>query len=48
MADRLKKLTDAGMLTKADAPPHKQKALYSLTEKSISLVSLFVHLGAWG
>ena len=48
LADRLKKLTDAGMLTKADDPSHKQKALYALTEKSISLVPLFVHLGAWG
>ena len=48
LADRLKKLADAGMLTKADDPSHKQKALYSLTEKSISLVPLFVHLGAWG
>lgn len=48
LADRLKKLVDAGMLTKADDPSHKQKALYSLTEKSISLVPLFVHLGAWG
>ena len=48
LADRLKKLIDAGMLTKADDPSHKQKALYSLTDKSISLVPLFVHLGAWG
>lgn len=48
LADRLKKLVDAGMLTKAGDPSHKQKALYLLTEKSISLVPLFVHLGAWG
>ena len=48
LADRLKKLVDAGMLTKTDDPSHKQKALYSLTEKSISLVPLFAHLGAWG
>ncbi len=48
LADRLKKLVAAGLLTKADDPSHKQKARYSLTEKSISLVPLFVHLGAWG
>ena len=48
LAGRLKKLVGAGLLTKADDPSHKQKALYSLTEKSISLVPLFVHLGAWG
>lgn len=48
LADRLKKLVDTGLLTKADDPSHKQKAVYSLTEKSISLVPLFVQLGAWG
>ena len=48
LADRLKKLADVGMLTEANDPSHKQKADYSLTEKSISLVPLFVHLGAWG
>ena len=48
LADRLKKLIDAGMLTKEDDPSHKQKSIYSLTEKSISLVPIFAHLGAWG
>jgi DNA-binding HxlR family transcriptional regulator len=48
LADRLQMLLDEGMLTKADDPTHKQKAVYSLTEKSIALVPLFAHLGAWG
>ena len=48
LADRLKKLVDAGMLTRNDDPTHKQKAIFSLTEKSIALVPIFVHLGAWG
>ena len=48
LADRLKKLVAAGMLTKEDDPTHKQKAIYALTEKSISLVPIFAHLGAWG
>ncbi|TQV85644.1 helix-turn-helix transcriptional regulator [Exilibacterium tricleocarpae] len=48
LADRLKKLVDAGMLTRHDDPTHKQKAIFSLTEKSIALVPVFVHLGAWG
>ena len=48
LADRLKKLVDAGMLTRRDDPSHKQRAIYSLTEKSISLVPIFAHLGAWG
>lgn len=48
LADRLKTLVDLGMLTRADDPSHKQKAIYSLTEMSISLVPILAHLGAWG
>ena len=48
LADRLRNLLDAGMLTKKGDPSHKQKAVYSLTEKSISLVPIFAQLGAWG
>lgn len=48
LADRLKMLVDEGMLTKTDDPTHKQKAIYSLTEKTITLVPIMAHLGAWG
>ncbi len=48
LADRLKMLLDLGMLTRADDPTHKQKAIYSLTEMSISLVPIMAHLGSWG
>jgi DNA-binding HxlR family transcriptional regulator len=48
LADRLKRLVEAGMLSKADDPSHKQKAIYSLTEKAIQLVPLLAHMGAWG
>lgn len=48
LADRLKSLVELGMLTRADDPTHKQKAIYSLTEMSISLVPILAHLGAWG
>ncbi|HVG61918.1 MAG TPA: helix-turn-helix domain-containing protein [Hyalangium sp.] len=48
LADRLKMLLGEGMITKTDDPSHKQKAVYSLTEKSIALVPIFAHLGAWG
>ena len=48
LADRLKRLVEAGLLTRADDPTHKQKAVYSLTEKAIELVPLLVHMGAWG
>src|SRR5262249_31597709 len=37
-----------GLLTRADDPAHKQKAIYSLTEKAIQLVPLIVAMGAWG
>ena len=48
LADRLRKLVGEGMITKADDPTHKQKAIYSLTEKAIDLVPVFAHVGAWG
>jgi DNA-binding HxlR family transcriptional regulator len=48
LADRLKRLVAAGLLTKQDDPTHKQKAIYSLTEPAIQLVPLLAHMGAWG
>jgi DNA-binding HxlR family transcriptional regulator len=48
LADRLKRLLEAGLVTRADDPEHKQKAIYSLTEKAIQLVPLLAHMGAWG
>lgn len=48
LADRLKRLMAEGLLTKADDPTHKQKAIYSLTEAAIQLVPILAHLGAWG
>jgi DNA-binding HxlR family transcriptional regulator len=48
LADRLKMLLAQGMITKVDDPTHKQKAIYSLTERSIALVPIFAQLGAWG
>src|ERR1700688_4790265 len=48
LADRLKRLVEAGLLSKRDDPSHKQKAIYSLTEAAIQLVPLLAHMGAWG
>ena len=48
LADRLKRLLAAGLLTKADDPTHRQKAIYSLTEPAIALVPLLAQMGAWG
>ncbi len=48
LADRLRRLVEAGLLSKRDNPAHKQKAIYSLTEAAIELVPLLVQMGAWG
>lgn len=48
LADRLKRLLEEGLISKADDPSHKQKALYSLTEMGIALVPVFAAMGAWG
>lgn len=48
LADRLTRLVEHGLLTKSDDPTHKQKAIYSLTEKAITLLPVVVQIGAWG
>jgi DNA-binding HxlR family transcriptional regulator len=48
LAARLKRLTELGFITSADDPTHKQKVIYSLTEKAIQLVPMIAVLGAWG
>ena len=48
LADRLKRLVEQGVISKADDPTHKQKAIYSLTEKAIALLPIVVQIGAWG
>jgi DNA-binding HxlR family transcriptional regulator len=48
LADRLKRLTQSGLVTRAHDPRHSQKGIYSLTEKAIQLLPLLVQMGAWG
>ena len=48
LASRLKRLVDEGMLTASGDPGHKQRTIYSLTEKAISLVPVMAALGGWG
>jgi DNA-binding HxlR family transcriptional regulator len=48
LAARLRRLTEQGLLTRADDPSHRQKVRYSLTEASIELVPVMAVLGAWG
>lgn len=47
LADRLKRLVRAGLLTR-DGAGRGQRATYSLTEPAVQLVPVFAHLGAWG
>ena len=48
LADRLKTLLQEGIVTKTDDPSHKQKAIYSLTEKGIELLPILAQMGGWG
>ena len=48
LANRLKHLTAEGFLTAADDPTHKQRTIYSFTEKAIALVPVMAALSAWG
>lgn len=48
LADRLKTLVEEGIMTRADDPTHKQKAIYSLTEQGIELLPILAQMSAWG
>jgi DNA-binding HxlR family transcriptional regulator len=48
LADRLKRLTQQGIVSKADDPSHKQKSIYSLTEKGIDLLPVLAQMSVWG
>lgn len=48
LAERLKTLLDCGIITKADDPTHKQKAIYTLTEQGIELLPILAQIGGWG
>ena len=48
LANRLKRLIDEGLFTSAPDPNHRQRAIFSLTEKAIDLVPVMAALGSWG
>lgn len=48
LADRRHALTETGLLTRNPDPTHRQKVIYSLTERSIALVPVLTQLGTWG
>ncbi|MDQ0015251.1 DNA-binding HxlR family transcriptional regulator [Variovorax boronicumulans] len=48
LTERLGKLVEHGVLSKADDPTHKQKAIYSLTPMGIDLLPVVTQIGIWG
>ncbi|WP_316232869.1 helix-turn-helix domain-containing protein [Bradyrhizobium sp. SZCCHNPS2010] len=48
LADRLKTLLEAGIITREDDPTHKQKGIYSLTEQGIELLPVLAQMAGWG
>jgi DNA-binding HxlR family transcriptional regulator len=48
LADRLKTLLEQGIVTRSDDPTHKQKGVYSLTEKGIELLPVLAQMAGWG
>jgi DNA-binding HxlR family transcriptional regulator len=48
LADRLRRLVKQGIIVKSGDATHKQKAIYSLTEKGIALLPVLMEMAAWG
>src|SRR3954462_2824503 len=48
LADRLRRLPEQGIVSRADDPTHKQKGIYSLTTKGIELLPLLAQMAIWG
>lgn len=47
LTDRLNKLEEFGILIKTKDPNHKQKNVYSLTEKGIDLMPVMIQVAHW-
>lgn len=48
LADRLQRLVKQGIIVKSQDPSHRQKAIYSLTERGIGLLPLLMEMVEWG
>ncbi|MEM9620476.1 MAG: helix-turn-helix domain-containing protein [Pseudomonadota bacterium] len=48
LSRRLNLLVEQGLLTRTSDPTHKQKIIYSLTERGITLVPVLAQLAVWG
>src|SRR5262249_30705657 len=47
LTDRLNMLEREGIISKAPDPAHKQKFIYSLTEKGIDMMPIIKEVGTW-
>jgi len=47
LADRLSMMEAEGILVKKSDPGHKQKIIYTLTEKGIDILPVIVEMGMW-
>jgi len=47
LTDRLKSLEKEGIISKSGDPDHKQKHIFSLTEKGIDILPVIAQLGLW-
>lgn len=47
LSDRLRLLSDSGVVSKQADPRHKQKALYALTDRGRALAPVVDQLAAW-
>ena len=47
LSDRLNALVESAIVTRRDDPTHAQKAIYSLTEKGLSLLPVLIAMSAW-
>lgn len=48
LANRLQRLVEQGIVSKAGDPSHKQKSVYSLTEQGIELLPVLAQMAVWG
>ncbi|MBY4207987.1 helix-turn-helix transcriptional regulator [Rhodococcus fascians] len=48
LTNRLQRLVEAKILTRAAHPGHKQKIVYTLTDRGVQLLPMLIQLGAWG
>lgn len=48
LADRLKRLAEAGLVTRSPDPHHGNRVHYRLTDKGLGLMPMLVEMIAWG